>query len=375
MRVLQITNWYPSDLSKRKALFIKKHIDALSLYADNLIWHLEIIKGKFSVNKGINEDGSHYFIVSLPFEVWRINEWLSFWLVLFVLLKEGPNNFDIINFHIAYPNATYLHLLKKFIRTPIIITEHWSAYHFAFNVSNDKKLVRIKRIFKQNLPVIAVSNALINDIKVFSGADFPSYVVPNVVNNQIFQYKPEICSKSIIQGSNARFFMVSQWKWPKDPFTIINAWPAIVSDFPNAILRIGGYGPQWEEMKKLVKKLNIESNVIFLGYLNAEAIAVEMNKAIAFIHCSEYETFSVVCAEAVCCGTPVVASRIGGIREFINASNGIFFKRDNFGFILINNYKKLLKFNRKSMAYKAGRQFNEKTVGKLYYKSLKNILK
>src|SRR5690606_1021876 len=131
-------------------------------------------------------------------------------------------------------------------------TEHWSAYHFNFNVKNDRKLFRVKRIFSQQIPVIAVSRALIDDIQNFARrTDFRGYIVPNVVDTAVFRFRGIRCQES------TSFFMVSQWKWPKDPFTIIHAFFAYEKKRKGILLRIAGYGDQEKEMMKLVMDLGI----------------------------------------------------------------------------------------------------------------------
>jgi len=288
-------------------------------------------------------------------------------MVLWVLLHENTTKYDSVNFHIAYPNCTYIKLLKKFIYCPIVITEHWSAYHFNFNAPDPNKLNRIRQIFHHNLSIITVSRALANDILQFSGADFPFFVVPNVVDTKIFYYYPKI------RRDHNIFFMVSQWKWPKDPFTIINKWPEILKRHPYAVLRIGGYGPQWYEMKTLVKTLKLENSIIFLGKLTPLRISEEMNQAFAFIHYSKYETFSVVCAEAVCCGLPVIAKEVGGISEFINETNGILVGEED------DWSTKLREMTEKQLdTYKVSRdaqgKFSKSTVGAKYFRVMKKII-
>ena len=81
--------------------------------------------------------------------------------------------------------CTYLHLFQNFIKKPIVITEHWSAYHLNFGVK--KELNRIKRIFNNKVTWITVSEALKNDLIRFSGnTALKAFVIPNVVDSVTF---------------------------------------------------------------------------------------------------------------------------------------------------------------------------------------------
>ena len=44
---------------------------------------------------------------------------------------------------------------------------------------------------------------------------------------------------------------------------------------------------------------------------------------------SRFETFSLICAEAMSCGKPVLATRCGGPEEFVTDKTGILFKPDD----------------------------------------------
>jgi glycosyltransferase involved in cell wall biosynthesis len=300
-----------------------------------------------------------------------INEALSFLLILWILFKNKGKKFDIVNFHIAYPNCTYLNHIKRYIQIPVVITEHWSAYHFDFNIKNERKKKRIQKIFRQNTPVIAVSKALMEDIKSFSGSSFPGYIVPNVVNTDIFTYH-----KINAQPGIDRFSAICQWKWPKDPFTLLKAWKIILLKNQNINLLIGGYGPQWNEIIETAEFLGIQQSIKFKGKMEPEEIALEMNKSSAFIHLSEYETFSVVCAEALCCGTPIIASNVGGLKELINHKNGILVENDEYA--VVDAVHRMLNintaYNKKDICRKASHAFNEITTGNQYNDVIERII-
>lgn len=373
MKVLHITNWYPTHSAPYNALWINKHIQSLPKPIISTVWHLEIKKGNFNFIYRREIKGNYSMVLSLPFEFWFLNEVLYSlavcWLCFFRLRKE---KFDVINFHIAYPLATYLHLYKKRLKVPIIYIEHWSAYHYHFHIKGSTKLHRIKQIFQHGVPVITVSQALANDIKEFSDhANFKFYVIPNIVDTCVFY-------PQLIDRSKATLFMVSQWRDPKDPFCVIKAIKILKEEVPDISLRIGGYGPQEKDIKKLISGLELGGHIEYLGPLDARQIADEMNRAIAFIHCSGYETFSVVCAEALCCGTPVIASAVGGIRELINHKNGALLQENSpeeFAKAIMQlcsgtqeNY-----YDYNSVASKAKTRFMSEEIGKQYAEVLNQV--
>jgi glycosyltransferase involved in cell wall biosynthesis len=366
MRVLHITTWYPNKENMKEALWIKRHIDSLKPYCDNEVWHIRTIENaKLNFSSYADKDCKHR-LISFPSSRWFVIELLTFFQLLsfIVFHNKSIQQADVVNFHIAYPSLTYWKYLRVFIKKPVVITEHWSAYHFNFGVKGS--LPKIQNIFKFKLPVMTVSKALLNDIEVFSGGRFPSKVIPNVVDTSIFKL-----DSTIVRGDSLRFFMVSQWNFPKDPFTVINAFSQLVLSDSDAKLIIGGYGNQEIEILNLIESLDLKSSISFLGHLSSDEIANEMNKATAFIHLSTYETFSVVCAEAICCGCPVIASDVGGIKEFINTDNGVLIDKENDLHQILVKIK-TQKFVREKNAEKASDCFSVKTIGMSYIEFLNN---
>lgn len=311
MKVLHITYWYPSSEDIYQAIWIKRQIDALSYFLpDYKILHLQVQPGKsFSISRNKN-DVLIQRIINVPIDSWILIELLSFIFLVYYLIKLKVNkNYDVLNFHIAYPLLTYWHIIKRFFDKPVVITEHWSAYRYNFGVK--KELPRIKRIFSNNLPVITVSESLGRDIELFAGCTIRKYIVPNIVSNKYF-YKNDAIERM------DQFFMIGLWKEPK------NAIPAFQGFLDFNItqgcrfkLLVGGYGPDYEKMLEWKYDNDKDDAIIFLGKLNPSQIADYLRSSKAVLHPSKYETFSVICAEAVSCGTPVVAPSVGGIPEVV----------------------------------------------------------
>jgi UDP-glucose:(heptosyl)LPS alpha-1,3-glucosyltransferase len=79
--------------------------------------------------------------------------------------------------------------------------------------------------------------------------------------------------------------------------------------------------------RNLAKELGIAERVHFLG---ARKDLPEIYPAAdAFVFPSLYETFALVCLEAMASGLPVLASRVGGIEDYLHdEENGLFIKRE-----------------------------------------------
>ncbi|MBW6451260.1 MAG: glycosyltransferase [DPANN group archaeon] len=87
-------------------------------------------------------------------------------------------------------------------------------------------------------------------------------------------------------------------------------------------LTIIGVGPEEEKLKKLVKTLNIENKVEFLGW-RKDAIN-HINSFELLILPSQSEGCPNVILEALGCDTPCIGSGVGGIREVLNYDELLF---------------------------------------------------
>lgn len=375
--VLHITTWYPHKKQKIEANFIKEHIDSLDKYCKNHVINLDFVDSKTALLKFEYFKESGYediYICKTKLLNTFIKEIIASIWFIYILTKYKRKKYDIINIHIAYPIATYLNFIKKLTKLPIVITEHWSAYHFNFYLDkNLKGLNKIKKIFFNCDKLFAVSKSLADDIINFSGNKSLNYkIIPNIVDTKTFYIN------RIKQPQEPTFLMVSIWSTIKKPLIIIEVFKNILKDYPNAILKIGGYGDQMSAIESKIKELNIETNVYILGKLNKEEVAKELNSSTALLHSSSYETFSVICAEAISCGIPVIASNVGGIPSFINSENGILIseeKIEHWQNAIIEIIKNRQLFDDKEISKKAHEQFSSANVGKRYYNELLNTKK
>lgn len=97
-------------------------------------------------------------------------------------------------------------------------------------------------------------------------------------------------------------------------------------ELPMARLLVIGDGPLRQQMEEKVKKLGIENRVTFLGWLpTQEAVSGAIQTARIFVMNSKSEGGPRVALEAMACGMPVIATKVGVMPEVIqNSVNGIF---------------------------------------------------
>ena len=87
---------------------------------------------------------------------------------------------------------------------------------------------------------------------------------------------------------------------------------------PDSVLSIAGVGSYSEELKSLVLNLNLNDRVNFLGYLPENDLpSFYSNLDVCVIPSTSFEGFSATALESFACGTPVLASDIGGLRESV----------------------------------------------------------
>jgi colanic acid/amylovoran biosynthesis glycosyltransferase len=79
--------------------------------------------------------------------------------------------------------------------------------------------------------------------------------------------------------------------------------------------RIIGDGQLEEQLKNLVKELNLSENVSFLGSLSQEKVIKELEKAHIFLLPSVSEALPTVILEAQAIGLPIVATNVGSVSE------------------------------------------------------------
>lgn len=99
---------------------------------------------------------------------------------------------------------------------------------------------------------------------------------------------------------------------------LVAALPALLRSCPSASLEIAGIGSYEEDLRALANELGVSTRVSFLGKLSREELGVRYARAALVVVPSVWpEPFGKVGIEAMSVGRPVVASDVGGVREWL----------------------------------------------------------
>jgi len=75
---------------------------------------------------------------------------------------------------------------------------------------------------------------------------------------------------------------------------------------------------EMDRVKRLVKERDLEDKIDFVGQVDHKELPLYYNAADVCVVPSYYESFGLVALEAMACGTPVVATRVGGLSTIIH---------------------------------------------------------
>jgi glycosyltransferase involved in cell wall biosynthesis len=105
--------------------------------------------------------------------------------------------------------------------------------------------------------------------------------------------------------------------YSKGQDVLIRALPGLLGVFPGLEVRFLGDGPQRQNLEELAAKLGVGGACRFTGSVPHGQVLRELSECVAAVIPSRHEAFGMVNVEAISLGTPVVASRVGGIPEIV----------------------------------------------------------
>lgn len=151
-------------------------------------------------------------------------------------------------------------------------------------------------------------------------------IVPPGVDIEHFYPKDHQIARQMVGVPNNRQLMlfVGRIEPLKGIDTILEALALLLQDHPDDLQKmslhvVGGdvREPEIERLRLRCKSLGLKDIIEFVGARDHNALPDYYNAAEALIMPSDYESFGMVALEAMACGTPVIASQVGGLAFLI----------------------------------------------------------
>jgi len=247
---------------------------------------------------------------------------MMFLAVLYFVKKlKARFDFDIIDAHYVYPDAFAAVLLGRIVRKPVVVTARGSD----INVFAELPLIR--RLIRYTLErvdgVIAVSEALKTRIVGLGIPEKKVAVVPNGVDPTKFYPINKTVAREDLGLPNDRKLLLSVGglESVKGFDQLIKAMRILVNEFQatDVLLLIVGDGALRQELLRMISACSLDAHVRLIGAVPHEQLRLWYSAADLFCLASRSEGWPNVVVESLACGTPVVATAVGGIPEIIRS--------------------------------------------------------
>lgn len=328
--VLILAGWYPSRVDPLTGDFVQRHAESVSLYEKVIVLFLvkdPVLDSALKVEKKVSGDGNYieyivYYRVRGPFQgVRSLLRYLFLGAGMIRRIKKEQGIPALVHLN-GIGKAGWLALyLKRRYGWEFIVTEHWAGYTMdnpvGLHTQSWLTKKNFKAVYRQTKLLLPVSRDLGLQVNQwFPGTRFE--VVYNVVDTRHFYYQPERQNQTAIK----KCVHVSSMSYQKNIEGILHVIEQLVVAREDVeFTLVGPYTPQLQN--RLAEKGLLDKKVFLTGVLSYPEVAEVMRGSNLLVLFSRYENQPCVILEALCCGLPVIATRVGGIPEIVDQSNGI----------------------------------------------------
>jgi teichuronic acid biosynthesis glycosyltransferase TuaC len=260
----------------------------------------------------------------------RFGKWLD-GLALFassfsaVRKLHNEFRFELIDVHFGYPDGFAAVLLGQYFNVPVVTTLHGNETLLAETSALRRRAIAYA--LRKSSAVAAVSEPLGRFAQqILAQAPGPAPVV-RVIGNGVDLTRfspshPSLARRALGLAHEGPLIVSVGHLSPRKGFQrILAAMPNLLQRVPGLMLAVVG-GPSAErsneaELRSLAQRLGLEEHVVFAGAAEPDRVAQWMRAADLFVLASDQEGNPCVVWEALACGLPVVATRVGELARIL----------------------------------------------------------
>jgi glycosyltransferase involved in cell wall biosynthesis len=219
--------------------------------------------------------------------------------------------FDLIDAHYFYPDGVAAALLSHWFDLPAVITARGSD----LNLIAKYRLPRhqIKWAIRKVSAVVGVSGALRERLLDLGAAPENVSILRNGVDLDKFRPLDRYALRKELGISRTTLLSVGNLVELKGHDLAIEA----LTGLSETDLIIVGTGPLRERLREQARRAGVDGRGRFLGAMDQSELLRYYNAADCLVLCSSREGMANVLLESLACGTPVIATRVGGNPEIV----------------------------------------------------------
>lgn len=332
LRVLTVTSLFPSAANPRHGVFVETRLRRLRSYAPielqvvapvpwfPIAWP---IFGRYAIyaatprlerRHGIAV--RHPRFVSIP----RIGMTLQPALLASSALKAVREierqgwSCDVIDAHYLYPDGVAAATLASRLQRPFVVTARGSDVNLIAQMAGPRR--RIVSALACASRVITVSQALKRGLVDIGVDEAAIEVLRNGVDMDVFKpVERELARARLGAGDSPLVASVGNLVPEKGHDLVLRA----AKQIPSARVLVVGRGPEEGRLRALGRSLGMSQRIQIIDNVPQQELASIYSAADVLALGSEREGWPNVLLEAIACGTPVVATAVGGVTEIVTS--------------------------------------------------------
>jgi len=322
--LLIISSGYPDEVgSLIRSKFVKSQVDCLKTYFKHiyiispLLYHRKFTEiGKKTYNYQYDNVSVYFpYTYYLPLSYTKKLHIDGRLRAVKHIIEKEHITFDIIHAHMSEPSGYIAMKLKEKYGVPYVLTIHENSGWFEKEIKQEQPA--IINAWKHADALIRVNPY---DVPVLKKYNENSYYIANGYSPSFRPLDKNVCREKLGVLRDVKIlFGLGILTERKGFHYLIEAMVLLHVQHPDLQCYIGGGGPEYENLNKLIKKNNLDENVHLLGRLSDEEIPLWMNACDVFVLPSQGEGNPTVMFEALGCGKPFIGTRVGGIPAIISS--------------------------------------------------------
>jgi len=229
--------------------------------------------------------------------------------------------FDMVHAHWVIPNGPPAAFAAWWKRFPLVVSLHGSDIYMAeqhWPIATSAALT-----LRAAYAVTACSSDLAMRGMMLGARPQASYVIPYGINPEEFCPQPEarakVCAELGVAEDTPLVFAIGRMVYKKGFNVLLDSWPQVLAQHPNALLVLAGYGDLRAELEQQAAHLGITERLVFTGQLErsraAEYIAAATVFALPLVSDQGTDGLPNTLLEAMGTGRAIVASRVAGVPD------------------------------------------------------------